>query len=80
MDHGGSERPVVKTTDKDARQLKLRLPTALKEWLHEQARTARRSLTAEITVRLEEARERQLAKQQPAPILTNQTKNLKGNL
>jgi hypothetical protein len=65
MDHGGSERPSVKTTDKDAGQLKLRLPAPLKDWLHKQASIARRSLTAEITVRLEESRERQLAVRQP---------------
>ncbi|MDQ0040862.1 hypothetical protein J2W33_001757 [Variovorax boronicumulans] len=51
----------MRFTDKDAGQIKLRLPTPLKDWLHQQASTARRSLTAEITVRLEESRTRQLS-------------------
>jgi hypothetical protein len=40
-------------------QTNMRLPSALKTWLQEQAETARRSLTAEVVHRLEESRARQ---------------------
>ena len=39
-------------------QTSLRLPMDLKEWLLKQAAEGRRSLTSEITVRLEESRKR----------------------
>ncbi len=37
-------------------QTNLRLPGDLKDWLKEQAQAARRSLTAEVILRLEESR------------------------
>lgn len=40
-------------------QTNLRLPMELKTWLQEQAEAARRSLTAEVVLRLEESRNRQ---------------------
>lgn len=40
-------------------QTNLRLPAELKKWLQEQAVKARRSLSAEVAVRLEESRNRQ---------------------
>jgi len=45
--------------DKDTCQFKLRLPKPLKDWIQGHANTERRSLSAEITVRLEESRARQ---------------------
>ncbi|QPS09657.1 MULTISPECIES: Arc family DNA-binding protein [Delftia] len=40
-------------------QTNLRLPVELKSWLQEQAESARRSLTAEVVLRLEESRKKQ---------------------
>lgn len=40
-------------------QTNLRLPVKLKGWLQEQAESARRSLTAEVVLRLEESRKQQ---------------------
>ncbi|MDR6767700.1 hypothetical protein J2W88_002981 [Acidovorax delafieldii] len=37
-------------------QTNVRLPAALKQWLQEQAKKARRSLTAEVALHLEAAR------------------------
>jgi len=62
MNHGGSFRCQVRTTKTDACQLKLRLQLPLKAWLQQQAIAARRSLTAEIELRLEASRQ---ADQQP---------------
>jgi hypothetical protein len=42
--------------DKDAGQLKLRLPSTLKAWLTDRANENRRSLTGEVVVRLEASR------------------------
>lgn len=44
-------------------QTNLRLPLELKAWLQEQAEAARRSLTAEVVLRLEESRSLQAGKQ-----------------
>ena len=52
MDHGGLERSEVKTTNKDAGQLKLRLPDGLKEALRVEAAANERSLNGEIVNRL----------------------------
>jgi len=43
-------------------QTNVRLPAELKHWLQEQATTARRSVTQEIVLRLEQSRQ---ADQQP---------------
>jgi len=59
MDHGGSERRQVTETKTEACQFKVRLQQPLKDWLHQQASAAKRSLTAEIELRLEESRTRQ---------------------
>lgn len=40
-------------------QTNLRVPQELKGWLHQQAKAAKRSLTAEVVLRLEESRARQ---------------------
>ncbi|WP_409516369.1 Arc family DNA-binding protein [Comamonas sp.] len=40
----------------DTGQFKVRLPLELKQWLQEQADAQRRSLTAEVIVRLESTR------------------------
>lgn len=58
------------TTDEG--QVKLRLPTDLKAWLQAQAQAARRSLSAEVTVHLEQVRT-----QKSAP--STQPEALKGN-
>ncbi|WP_312836414.1 Arc family DNA-binding protein [Comamonas sp.] len=42
-------------------QTNVRLPVELKEWLKTQALTARRSVTAELVLRLEESRKAQEA-------------------
>lgn len=61
MDHGGSERHQVTEMKTAACQFKVRLQQPLKDWLQQQANAAKRSLTAEIELRLEDSRERQLA-------------------
>ncbi|MDZ7863355.1 hypothetical protein [Acidovorax sp.] len=43
----------------EACQFKVRLQQPLKDWLQQQASVAKRSLTAEIELRLEESRTRQ---------------------
>lgn len=43
-------------------QTNIRLPTGLKQWLQDQARAARRSLTQEMVLRLEQSRAQQLLK------------------
>ncbi|GKT16987.1 hypothetical protein AVHY2522_13655 [Acidovorax sp. SUPP2522] len=48
-------------TKTEACQFKVRLQQPLKEWLQKQANAAKRSLTAEIELRLEESRARQQA-------------------
>lgn len=45
-------------------QTNLRLPLELKQWLQQQADKARRSLTAEVVLRLEESRDFQQQKGQ----------------
>lgn len=44
-------------------QTNVRLPKDLKEWLFQEAASNRRSLTAEVSHRLEDSRQRQLAAQ-----------------
>lgn len=44
-------------------QTNVRLPVELKQWLQDQARAARRSLTQELVLRLEQSRQ---ADQQPS--------------
>lgn len=45
-------------------QTNIRIPSDLKEWLRQEARASRRSLTSEVILRLEESRARQGAAQQ----------------
>lgn len=49
--------------ERNDEQTNVRLPKDLKGWLRQQAEDSRRSLTAEVTLRLEESRQRQLAAQ-----------------
>jgi hypothetical protein len=64
MDHGGSERRQVTETKPEVCQFKVRLQQPLKAWLQQQAATAKRSLTAEIELRLEKSRAQQQKGQQ----------------
>ena len=59
MDHGGSERCQVIESKSEVCQFKLRLQKPLKDWLQQQASAAKRSLTAEIELRLEVSRAKQ---------------------
>ena len=43
----------MKSVRKDVGQVKVRLASPLKAWLHDQAATAKRSLSSEIEMRLE---------------------------
>lgn len=61
MNHGGSERLTVKPQQSDTSQVKVRLAPPLKTWLQQQAAAARRSLSAEIELRLEASRTHQEA-------------------
>lgn len=45
-------------------QTNVRLPAELKQWLQEQATAARRSLTQEVVMRLDDSRHRQEKGQQ----------------
>ncbi len=49
--------------ERNDEQTNVRLPKDLKEWLCQQAEDNRRSLTAEVTFRLEDSRQRQLGAQ-----------------
>jgi len=55
MDHGGSEGRQVIESKSEVCQFKVRLQKPLKDWLQQQAAAAKRSLTAEIELRLEES-------------------------
>lgn len=46
-------------------QTNIRFPIDLKRWLQEKSKTARRSLTAEVVLRLEESRRNDLANHDP---------------
>lgn len=56
MDHGGSERLRVIAIKPETCQFKVRVQKPLKDWLQQQASAAKRSLTAEIELRLEASR------------------------
>lgn len=44
-------------TNPQETQLKIRLPTQLKDWIEKKAKDARRSQSAEIALRLEQSRQ-----------------------
>ncbi|WP_220811598.1 TraY domain-containing protein [Variovorax sp. UMC13] len=53
------------TTSKQKAPLAVRLPAELQDFLTQQAKASYRTLTAEVRMRLEESRDRQLADVQP---------------
>ena len=55
-DHGGPKKEESMLEKADTGQFKVRLPLELKQWLQEQADNQRRSLTAEVVLRLESTR------------------------
>jgi hypothetical protein len=61
MDHGGSQESEHKLEpdNNGACQVKIRLPAALKAWLQRRAAANRRTLNAEVVVRLEETQKQE---------------------